>query len=266
MSVFLYYIQNKKNKPTPDRLKHLGLDKILGDDPSLARCNVINGGPDDKGGVIFNMVAPGAPQTGYYPDRQVWRECEDYWVGYDKSCMPLPEMLGRPFDFVIDGHIVSLPGGRRPSEPYLVPIARLFPSGETCFPQALTIGKDGKTICEPLPEYAGFCNRIKKLWETFRILQGWAEGEAEQPDFDEIFPLACEAIGINYHMGIQEISLLKLLDTNSVVEVLRATFDAPTIEKEYAKLQEDAKKKAKESDQDESPSAECNTKGGAKAS
>ncbi len=175
----------------------------------------VRGGP---GGIDGSIYSTGHGKTGYFPDCQEWRKVDDWWIGTSKERLD-PDTLQR--DEVIDGHPVTLEDGNA----WLVPVARVFPIG-TCLPESLMLGPNGQVVKEILPCFAAFAKKAETVFEFF-------QGEKELLE-DEAWEIAVEALAINYHVGRQEVSALRLLTTINVAKVLGAIVDMPTI-KEAAK-------------------------------
>lgn len=181
----------------------------------------VNRGPDDGQGTVFSKQDG---KIGYFPDDgQEWIDCGGYWLGKSGETKP-EDLLNKE---VIDGHYVTLEDGNK----WLIPVARVFPVG-TRLPEALILGPEGELVTEVLPRFAQFAKRANTLWEIFAAQI--AEGE-EKFTIRNGWDIAVEALSINYQLDGHSVSLLRLLTTANIKEVLTSVVDYPTIMEEMKK-------------------------------
>jgi len=109
---------------------------------------------------------------------------------------------------------------------------------------SLILGKNGEVFIEELPQYAGFGAKAEKLWADF--LNENSEKKKEEPELSvpERMAFAIEALAWNYHIGTEEVNLLKLITTQNLSEIMAAIIDVPTLVK-VAKERMEAEKKNK---------------------
>lgn len=126
----------------------------------------------------------------------------------------------------VDGHLVRLGDGRD----WLVPCGRLFPSG-TALPQTLVMegGILRGEVVEEFAEYSRECEGL--FWALYgdampEDMPGRPE-QVETVTFERAFRCAVLALGVNYRVGLDEVSRLGLLRTDNVREVLGAMVDEP---------------------------------------
>ena len=170
-------------------------------------------GPGDQRGCLFARRAGEPHALGYAPDRQRWAKAAgsgEYWLGYDTAEPPTPAHLERAE--IIDGHLVRLGDGQQ----WLVPVARMF-SGGTALPQAIVLGPNGEKVLRALPAYVAIARHADRVATDIHI--GMSDG----------WDIAVEALALNYRIGPDEASLLQLLTTPIVPNVLEALVDVPTL-------------------------------------
>jgi hypothetical protein len=151
------------------------------------------------------------------------------WFKDGQPGAPRPAHLLRPEP--IDGHQVKLADGN----PWLIPIARSIVQGAT-LPERLVLGPNGKVVREPLERFAELSAAAERIWH--RIVYDNAE-QAERENMEdpgalsteELFDIACQALAVNYRIGRWEISALKLLTSQTAMNVVKALVDLPTIER-----------------------------------
>jgi len=199
-------------------------------------------GPGDQRGVLFTRTA-GEPQPmGYAPGVQKWAKAVggDWWLGCETDAPPTPADLLRAE--AIDGHLVRLGDGQK----WLVPVARMVAGGST-LPQAIVLGPKGEKIGRALPRYVALGRHGERVAVDLRIKMGVdaAPDGYEPVSVSEGWDIAVEALGINYRLGPDEVSLLELITTQNMVPILEALVDMPTLRAVTAeRLAAAAKKKA----------------------
>ncbi len=175
------------------------------------------------GGGPCQIVSSGdAKRTHYEPDLQTWSDCGGYWTGFWKEDPPAVLDLKRKTQLA--GHEVKLGDG----ENWLIPVARSLPGGSP-LPAAMILGKDGEVVTEELPQFAEFAAAAERLWQDFRIMWGWDEGEPSLNTADWI-RIAAMAVGWNYHAGVNEFNSLRLITSENLVRILKAIVDYPAME------------------------------------
>jgi hypothetical protein len=198
----------------------------------------VSQGPDGHAGVVVadpDRVPP--HKIGYFASEQTWRTApgvatakgDPVWVGIFTADPPTPADLVRKE--TLDGHAVTLADGQR----YLVPVARSIDDAQDqlvyhCrLPRAITLDDDG--AWQP----AGILARHERLWE---IAAAWWDARLGASDtsqgitfdFAGANDCALAALATNYRLGKAEIGLCGLLTETSVVAILDALVDWPTVE------------------------------------
>jgi len=240
MAGFLYAIANVNTVKAAD-LEGAGLTGIFGQsktpsDKGLPYCQrYTTKGP---GGQACSLISLGedAGKLHFKPEQQHWQKSmnDKYWLGFYNDDRPTEKDLRRKRQLA--GHEIELIDGGK----WLIPIARMISRGST-LPQTLILGKNGEVITEELSEYAEFSSRVGQLWEDFQCENKWKEGEPKLT-VTERMQLVIEALAWNYHIGADEVNLLKLITTQNISELLAAIIDVPTLI-EAAKQMADEKKK-----------------------
>jgi len=219
--MFCYFLPNIKRVERAELAEFGLLDRLD------ANCHQRQAatGPTGSAGLVVSMSSA----LGYYRDRQKWvpSQCGKYWIGYEQ---PLTASdLARVEQ--LDGHSVRLEDG----SDWLIPVARSFVNG-CVLPQSLALGPDGSVVTEVLPRYVAFSKRAESIWENFIADCKTQSGEpvetvepSESFTVADYFNIAVEALALNYRVGPQEVSLLRLLTTANVLRIAQAIIDVPTL-------------------------------------
>lgn len=238
MGGFLYFLHGTQHADDA-ALKAVGLDRLLGGRGT--NVSAMTTGPDGGSGVMLSIdIAPRKnPRHRSKGDEQVWKKSLNglYWIGLDKDAIPGPEDLERPL--LLEGHLTELGDKNK----WVIPIARQFFPGEA-LPYALVLGDKGEWVHEALPEYVQFSKMGERLWIEVR------DSDTGGIDESGTIDMALEALGLNYHIGPDEVSMLKLMvGKTSLPRILGAIIDMPTLElaRKY-----NEKKKAEEATKDAS--------------
>lgn len=219
-------------------LEKAELGKILGEPGKMQTVSSLIG-PGGGQCLLFGNLK--ACNLRYKPEEQFWMESYNgkYYIGHYLDELPTEKELARSKQLA--GHQVELGGGAK----WLIPVARKFAEG-CALPVSLALGTKGEIISKSLPEYAKFSRRAELFY--FDTLKQWGEMEgAEQLDIEARLLLAMDAISFNYQVGLEEIRMLKLIQTTNFSEILEAILDLPTI-KAVNKQAAEAKKKGKVAD------------------
>lgn len=169
-------------------------------------------------GYIFAGSRTEHVRAEYKPQEQLWRNAGAYWVGVWKNNMPTEESLRR--DEMIGGHRVKLLDGAE----WLVPVARDL-SGGTRLPSRVDWGENGELITRVRDEYWPLCSRVGEIWQSAMTDDGATMTDAE------IAEVAVMGLAVNYRIGIHELGMLGVLDTQNMVKIVQALWDWPTWEK-----------------------------------
>ena len=183
-------------------------------------------GPGDQRGVLFARTA-GEPQPmGYAPGVQKWAKAVSggWWVGCETDAPPTPADLEH--SEIIDGHVVRMGDGQQ----WLVPVARLF-SGGTALPQAIVLGPNGEKVLRALPAYAAIARHAERVAQDVHIGIGLRERPKDYEPMSLLdgWDICVAALALNYRIGPDEASLLEILTTPVVPQVLGALVDVPTL-------------------------------------
>jgi len=249
MAGFVYFIPGAV-AASRKTLEEAGLWPVLKSTEVVHR--QVYDGPDGANGICVMGAGGTAELCTYEAVKQTWekkiagtgagteREPEpapapDIWIGYWNDKPPVENELRRKVQLA--GHKVEL----RDGEKWLVPVARRFPNGTT-LPQSLKLGANGEMVREPLPQYAAFGGRVERFWDDIQRQNGWIEGEADFTEAQQ-WQLAAEAMGLNYHIGADEINALGLFNQQNLTEILAAVIDWQTVRRVIAAIAEANKKK-----------------------
>ena len=221
MSGFIYYAPKAL---TPAEFERLRPDVFQG--AGLERRGCVKG-PDGGEGFTLTIQHPHKAQTAYQPDSQHWMQpagCA-WWLGVQKDGRPGPADLQRTS--MLAGHSVKLADGNT----WTIPQVYLAgPLGENAapigrgLPQAMTLTPDGIQY-ETAAEYSWLQDITQRFWRFFM-----SQGKEDVLDDATLYRMCAEALRWNYHLGVEEINLLRLLDTVCVIAVGRALIDWPGFE------------------------------------
>lgn len=225
---FLYFIEGVKNAKTAKE----NVCDIIGGVATDATISIRDcaGGPDQSGpgvicAVVPNRVKPEPAEAEKRleycadPARQIWMPAKGYWVGYHADLKPQADDLRR--SVMVGGYGHTCPE----SGTWTIPLARKTDGG-TLFDQRIAYQPDGTIEKRPLSRYKALCDFAASHWEMLTGLDADDSGvefEADQRYCD----VACEAIGVNYHAGPYELSLLEMLTMSSAAYICGYLCDWP---------------------------------------
>jgi len=225
--MFTYAIKTK-GQVTAKTLKGAGLDKIIGMAPT--RCAITRGpwgnGPGHL--ITFGKGFPKLEQTN-------WNKSVNgkFWIGYNE----LPTELELRRKSQLPGHNVNIN-----NQQWTIPVARMA-GGYSALPIQKILDSDYNVIdTKTLSEYRDFAELSESLWTDFC---SETKAAAEKRDYEweisepERMKIIVMALNYNYHVGIDEINALGLLDNITIKEIQYAVIDIPTL----MAVSEDLKKK-----------------------
>lgn len=234
MPGFLYFIPDAPDSPTADQVAAAGVAYAVAD--GFQARGVVRGPDGRRGALVTAKANTTAADTGYWPDRQVWRQVPQAaaWVGMFAEEPPGPAELARREQ--IRGHTVTLADGRR----WMIPLARGLAEEEErlvyyeLLPTRSTIDAEGRWV------EGGLVPQFETLWG---VAMGWwnaktgadvedtAEGARVTLDFQGIHEAAMVAIATNYRVSAVEAAMLGLLTVPAARDVLDAVVDWPTFQR-----------------------------------
>jgi hypothetical protein len=231
--MFLYLLNGNLSREalTKAQLSHLP------DAATLIQRSLLDG-PAGAGRTLFADGRMPAERLYYRPNEQTWQKSANgqFWLGYWNDMIPTAESLKRKS--IIAGHPAEL-GGRGS---FIIPLARKFPAG-TALPMTMVLTAEGLTLKEK-PQFVGFSARAEKLWRNILRQMDWLAADANDTlTAQEQFELCVEALGINYHLGADEVSMLGLIDTVSLNDIACLMVDIPGLKQDLPKMLERVKKK-----------------------
>lgn len=247
MGRVLYFIPNVQ-AASEGILEETGISSTLRGSPHASRSAAR--GPGGPGGcvVVPTGTANSERSFGYFPERQEWKQSTNgkYWLGKYTDNPPTPESMKRPE--MIVGHKIELQDGNE----WEIPVARVFPTGSG-LPQSIILGPEGELIAEALPQYAKLSKMAERVWDQFlaEVNDHDEPGVlADAPDFTvkEQWEIAIEALAMNYIIGQEEVSFLRLFTTHNIGKIWGALIDMPTMIAVNKELEEAAADPAKKND------------------
>lgn len=222
---FLYFLSEAKGVSDAQIAKG-ALAGLVDSGVSVSRREVLGSGPSGKPGLLIRL---GEGDCEFKP-QQKWQKRDENGTWMLAQGENPPSAFLR--DEAIDGYWVKLADENQ----WIVPIARVFPTGSK-LPQSLILGPGGKVVSEVLPRFAQACSDAERIWRAVAAANSEQPSEADQISQEEGFFLACRILAINYRLGPPEVSLLRLLDTYCVQNVIRCFVDWPKyVRAELARL------------------------------
>ena len=225
---FLYYVAGLSAGPeVKGALVRAVGPSVAGGDLRVA--NTAHGPGQQGPGVLFAAVRDGLVvpageierRLKYVADpaRQVWMEADGFWVGYEVDARPGPEDLERAK--MVDGY----PYQCRDTGSWVVPLAR-YADGGTNLDQRIVYLPSREIEMRPLQRYEALCAFAA---EHFEYLSGVYQDELDlMVTYSQRFAdVACEALGVNYHVGPYELSLLGMLTKDASVLICGLLCDWP---------------------------------------
>lgn len=260
MSGFLYFIPKLQSASKED-ISKAGLYPTFGSSSFGFRSTSL--GPNKQSGAIIVIKSSNpeakTPQVGYFPEKQDWQENiplsppskgelkgdVKFWIGKEKENPPKPVDLQRKE--LVDGHLTKLEDGND----WLIPAARIFPQGTT-LPQSLILGPNGELVQEILPKFAQLGKKAEELWLEFQRENGMLskENTSEPIGLKARWDIAISALAVNYKIGQDEVSFLRLLTTENLTRILAAIIDIPVLISVMKASKEAFKKKAQSDTKD----------------
>lgn len=216
----LYFIDGQRSGGAALYEKH-GLNSLL----DSANCReYLAGGPGGKSGLI---IASGGDTPRYEPDKQAWVSRfgrEGSYVGIWNDNPPGPKQLARK-EQLPGVEIELLDGGK-----WLVPMLRQWREGDdrieyscklpTILERSQVTGRlvEGKVV-----------NPLRSLWDRSceladDLLSQMKDG-AMRIDTDALDTFVGDLLAANYHVSLDEIGILGLLDVDRYRAVVHASLD-----------------------------------------
>ncbi len=214
---FYYYIENARSLAGQIEKHRLGYALDV-----EQRSTRESAGPKGKG-LLISVVDDPATMIEFNAEKQKWIPAtasgckEGAWVGMEIENPPGPEDLARPE--MVEGFHVQLAN----EQEWIVPVAKQFP-------KSITFAPDGAMIETPMERYKELCQQSDRIWVALRTQLGLLD-DSEEPvtiSLAESADLAMRILAVNYRIGKAEATLLGLLDTDCIAEILRWFADWPT--------------------------------------
>jgi len=219
-------------------LEEVGLDYIFDTRANALLCSrkVLSNGPSGGPGIVIVSTPRGKSRVedafGYFPERQEWTEEKEgrFWIGVENEDPPQSSDLLR-YD-PIPGHWVRLNGGGS----WMIPLARVYPSGVSNLPTVVLPEDDGSISYEVKSEFRSISEAADKFASFFFGTIDEDElretGQVSIPTDigdEEFARVAVEALALNYRVSPFEVRVLELLTVDDLREVGLALVDWPTV-------------------------------------
>lgn len=239
MNFFLYILPNQfAADKLAAAIADAGLSHLPA--PSTLITRSLYDGPDGRPCTILADGRCPASELNWRPAEQCWTPSVNgkFHIGYWTGRLPAEPDLRR--GDLIDGHAADL--GDRGT--WHVPCARKFPVG-TCLPEKIRITAAG-AVLEARPEFAAFSFRAERLFRQLMRslgLRDVSDDAADQPlSGTEECLIVCEALRLNYVVGVDEVNLLGLLDTRTLSTIANCIVDMPAVQEALVKRLAELKK------------------------
>lgn len=204
MARFLYFVRGFSG-PSSDALpeSHHVRKVLAGASPEVRGCTA---GPDGEAGsvIMAGESSEGedgerATVCGFYPHRQTWVDCGEFWLGWETENQPGPSDLLRPKP--VGGEAVELGDGNEWTVPLLGPAWQEMP-------KYIRRAAGG---CEAVlrDEFKAVCKESEYWFDVLRA--------AEDYPLSRFFAFAVDALACNYRLGQDEAGALKLIGTEAEV-------------------------------------------------
>jgi len=237
LSRFLYFLPGLSGC-SEKMLQSLGLyDRFVGAGGRLGAwvMREIERGPENRDGC---MVAAGQRPPEFNAAVQTWmrvdvpgKKPDVYFIGIENNAAPPgPDDLNTPFQ--IDGYGTRLGDGRVWYVPRVLRWDTEKCEHQSALPQALIrriVDGRPRVLREIQPAYKLLDEIGRRTWESY--LSGVAV------PYEQVFHDVTALLSANYRIGVDEISLLGLLDDESLQEVLSLAIDMPAIRAQGEDLQ-----------------------------
>jgi len=211
--VFIYFVQTKRQAPTPDDVAPISYAMHAG---AMRYAASTAGPPDGKAGLLIaresvpaaHMQSPGDPGTW-------WRVAEGVYVKQVDAADP--RQLMRPPSDCLPGHVTQLEDGNT----WVIPRAVQWTDTDAfalALPRYDVLGDDGEW------RPGSVISRHARLWELAQQVKDTPPGgDRYAIEMDA----AVAAVSANYYIGASEASLLQLLSRDARQRVFDCLFDGP---------------------------------------
>ena len=176
-------------------------------------CGVPAGGPGDLTGAMVatiplvgdQPVCRYAPKgDGFVPGGQHWYAADGYWIGWEKERPPSPQELARTK--TLAGDEVTLTDGQQWTIPVLHGAFLTLPTRWR---------RSGAEVTEEVdPQYAELCAKAVEWMDYCKAMDkpdSEAETSAARWGIVECFDYCAAVLGVNYRLGVDEVSALGLI-------------------------------------------------------
>jgi len=228
MKGFVYFLPGLTNYVTRENMIAAGVGHALTVGNPTSRGT--QAGPEGLGGYLAAPTGPFEAPPLYEPEKQVWQAGpgKKFFVGYWKDSPPGPAALAK--DRIIPGEPLPLGDGNT----WTVPVAISFAAGRgSTLPRRFVIGADGQSWEMSVePRFVHLCEHAEE------VVAAWLGGEENSTDgsvkvsldFARSMQMCVDALACNYRVGPIEVSLLRLINTDTRWDILKALIDMITMQ------------------------------------
>ena len=227
---FLPHLLQAETAAVQAKLRECGLTH-LEDVAGKFHPNQTTSGPGGLPGLMVCVQkAPGesgaSGPCNYMPDHQEWRDCGQFWIGWQKASPPRPADLQRSAD------PPGLPVKDSAGHEWRIPVARVdWAAGAGVFtaPRGFRM-VGGKPVMDKVPTASQWLLDIGKRWQDVRY-GGTAEDVASigYERKADLFLDCCKLLAFNYCVGPYECSAncFDIVTTFNMWEIMDAVIDLP---------------------------------------
>lgn len=220
---FLYFVEGIKGLPNDARLDEVGLADRLSVKGGVSR-RECREGPNGKSGLVCSQECEGQ-EIGYFPAKQEWRECDGYWLGWERDGMPTPDDLMRPEAATMQGYRCMLN-----DQQWLVPGANPCMTSPM-LPARMRPQPDGSDRVEVISKFAGFQAEVAEAFEILVAAKADLDIYSAAMSRDRVWSIARQALAVMYRVTRFEIDALELLTDATAGDVVLASLDYVEIDR-----------------------------------
>jgi len=210
-----------------ERLEAIGLSYSgLNESSAAARAT---DGPAGRPGIYAAHTDAKLKRIGYYPDKQDWHKCGEFWIGLNGSGVQPRQLMKRD---LLSGHMVTLSDGNE----WLIPAAIRPDTMQPLLPFSYS-GENGEWTKAVKEQFQPFWNLALEVLEIITVSADGEENQEALQKFTDEYRLnaAVLALSINYRISKYECQILELFDDESLNQIMFSIIDWPTVEDAFKK-------------------------------
>tara|TARA_Y100000310_G_scaffold227151_1_gene229368 strand:+ start:157 stop:882 length:726 start_codon:yes stop_codon:yes gene_type:complete len=214
-------------KLDPVGLSHAGLNE------SSSAAGATDG-PAGRPGMFAAHTDARLKRIGYYPEKQEWHQCGEFWIGLNGSGVQPHQLMKRD---LLAGHMVELGDGNE----WLIPAAIRPDTMQPLLPFSYS-GENGEWTKAVKEQFQPFWELALEVLEIITVsAEGSEENQEALQKFTDEYRLnaAVLALSINYRISKYECQILELFDDENLNQIMFSIIDWPTVEDAFKKKEPD---------------------------